>query len=217
MKYITLLILLFSISINSQEIQQVEVVKSDNQISELFEKLGQNELKLDLGDMLGFPAFDINYERIKDPYSSFGVSLFLNVSNNDSASRNWTDKFTLSPFYRFYFFNKTDYGGAGFFAEIFTKFSFGKHDVEYYNFNPDPNNPGIDYWETIEENFFDIAPGAGIGQKWLNKKGWTFEINLGVGRYLLNKDFIADSNGQEVNYVRPVAAFKGGLFIGKRF
>ena len=217
MKYITILILLFSISINSQEVQQVEVVKNDNQISELFEELGQNELKLDLGDMIGFPAFDINYERIKDPYSSFGVSLFLNVSNNDSASRNWTDKFTLSPFYRFYFFNKKDYGGAGFFAEIFTKFSFGKHDVEYYNFNPDPNNPGIDYWETIEENFFDIAPGAGIGQKWLNKKGWTFEINLGVGRYLLNKDFIADSNGQEVNYVRPVAAFKGGLFIGKRF
>tara|TARA_B100001996_G_scaffold375103_1_gene354605 strand:- start:469 stop:1122 length:654 start_codon:yes stop_codon:yes gene_type:complete len=217
MKNITLLILLFSICISSQEVQQVEVLKNDNQITDLFDELGQNELKLDLADMLGFPAFDINYERIKDPYSSFGVSLFLNVSNNDSASRNWTDKFTLSPFYRFYFFNKKDYGGAGFFAEIFTKFSFGKNDVEYYNFNPDPNNPGIDYWETIEENFFDIAPGAGIGQKWLNKKGWTFEINVGVGRYLLNKDFNTDSSGQEVNYLRPVAAFKGGLFIGKRF
>jgi len=217
MKNINLLILLFSICISSQEVQQVEVLKNDNQITDLFDELGQNELKLDLADMLGFPAFDINYERIKDPYSSFGVSLFLNVSNNDSASRNWTDKFTLSPFYRFYFFNKKDYGGAGFFAEIFTKFSFGKNDVEYYNFNPDPNNPGIDYWETIEENFFDIAPGAGIGQKWLNKKGWTFEINVGVGRYLLNKDFNTDSSGQEVNYLRPVAAFKGGLFIGKRF
>jgi len=217
MKNINLLILLFSICISSQGVQQVEVLKNDNQITDLFDELGQNELKLDLADMLGFPAFDINYERIKDPYSSFGVSLFLNVSNNDSASRNWTDKFTLSPFYRFYFFNKKDYGGAGFFAEIFTKFSFGKNDVEYYNFNPDPNNPGIDYWETIEENFFDIAPGAGIGQKWLNKKGWTFEINVGVGRYLLNKDFNTDSSGQEVNYLRPVAAFKGGLFIGKRF
>ena len=217
MKNINLLILLFSICISSQGVQQVEVLKNDNQITDLFDELGQNELKLDLADMLGFPAFDINYERIKDPYSSFGVSLFLNVSNNDSASRNWTDKFTLSPFYRFYFFNKKDYGGAGFFAEIFTKFSFGKNDVEYYNFNPDPNIPGIDYWETIEENFFDIAPGAGIGQKWLNKKGWTFEINVGVGRYLLNKDFNTDSSGQEVNYLRPVAAFKGGLFIGKRF
>ena len=216
MKYVTILILLFSVSINSQKIQQVEVIKNDNQITDLFDELGQNELKLDLIDVLGFPAFDINYERIKDPYSSLGISLFLNISDTDSASRNWTDKFSLSPFYRFYFFNKKDYGGAGFFAEIFTKFSFGKHDLEYYNFNPDPNSP-INYWEIIEENFFDIAPGAGIGQKWLNKKGWTFEINLGVGRYLLNKDYNADSNGQEVNYLRPVAAFKGGLFIGKRF
>ena len=66
-----------------------------------------------------------------------------------------------------------NFGGGGggyiFSAEIFTKFSSGKHDVDYYNSNPDPNNPGIDYWETVEENFFDIAPGAAIGQKWVNK------------------------------------------------
>ena len=55
--------------------------------------------------------------------------MFINAGDNDSASRNWTDKFSLTPFYRFYFFNKRDYGGAGFFAEIFTKFSSGKHDV----------------------------------------------------------------------------------------
>ena len=79
MKYITVLILLFSISINSQEVQQVEVVKNDNQISELFEELGQNELKLDLIDILSLPAFDITYERIKDPYSSFGVRMFINA------------------------------------------------------------------------------------------------------------------------------------------
>ena len=167
MKNIILLILLFSISVNSQKVQQVEVLKNDNQISDLFEELGQNELKLDLIDILSLPAFDITYERIKDPYSSFGVSLFLNVGDNDSASRNWTDKFSLTPFYRFYFFNKRDYGGAGFFAEVFTKFSSGKHDVEYYNFNPDTNSPGISFWETVEENFFDIAPGAAIGQKWV--------------------------------------------------
>ena len=216
MKYISLLILLFSISINSQEVQQVEVVKNDNQISDLFEELGQNELKLDLIDILSLPAFDITYERIKDPYSSFGTSLFLNVSDNDSGNTNWTDKVSITPFYRFYFFNKRDYGGAGFFAEIFTKFSFGKHDVEYYNYNPDQINPGIDYWEVVEENFFDIAPGAGIGQKWLNKKGWTFEINLGVGRFLLNKDETS-TIGQEITSLRPQAALKGGFSIGKRF
>ena len=214
MKYITILILLFSISINSQEIQQVEVVKNDNQISELFEELGQNELKLDLIDILSLPAFDITYERIKDPYSSFGVSMFINAGDNDSASRNWTDKFSLTPFYRFYFFNKRDYGGAGFFAEIFTKFSSGKHDVEYYNFG---DNSGSDYIRTEEENFFDIAPGAAIGQKWVNKKGWTFEITGGVGRFLLNKDENGSSTGQEIFSNRPEAVLRGGFSIGKRF
>ena len=216
MKYTYFLILLISISINSQEVQKVEVLKNDNQINELFDELGNNELKLDLIDMVALPAFDITYERIKDPYSSFGASLFLNVSDNDSGNTNWTDKVSITPFYRFYFFNKRDYGGAGFFAEIFTKFSFGKHDVEYYNYNPDQINPGIDYWEVVEENFFDIAPGAGIGQKWLNKKGWTFEINLGVGRFLLNKDETS-TIGQEITSLRPQAAFKGGFSIGKRF
>ena len=214
MKYITLLIFLFSISINSQEVQQVEVVKNDNQISELFEELGQNELKLDLIDILSLPAFDITYERIKDPYSSFGVSMFINAGDNDSASRNWTDKFSLTPFYRFYFFNKRDYGGAGFFAEIFTKFSSGKHDVEYYNFG---DNSGSDYIRTEEENFFDIAPGAAIGQKWVNKKGWTFEITGGVGRFLLNKDENNEELGRAVESSRPEALLRGGFSIGKRF
>ena len=217
MKNINLLILLFSISVSSQKVQQVEVVKNDNQISDFFEELGQNELKVDLIDILSLPAFDITYERIKDPYSSFGVSLFLNVGDNDSASRNWTDEFSLTPFYRFYFFNKRDYGGAGFFAEVFTKFSSGKHDVEYYNFNPDLNSPGISYWETIEENFFDIAPGAAIGQKWVNKKGWTFEISGGVGRFLLNNDKNNQELGREVDSLRPEFLLRGGFSIGKRF
>ena len=156
-KLLILLLLIPFISLSQEEVQKVEVIKSDVQISELFDELGQNELKLDLIDILSVPAFDITYERIKDPYSSFGASLYLNAGDNDSASRNWTDKLSLTPFYRFYFFNKKDYGGAGFFAEIFTKFSFGKHDVEYYNLRVDY---GTDYIRTEEENFFDIAPGA---------------------------------------------------------
>lgn len=214
MKYIYIITVLFFISLNSQEVQKVEVLKNDNQINELFDELGTNELKLDLIDILSVPAFDITYERIKDPYSSFGASLYLNAGDSDSATRNWNDKVSITPFYRFYFFNKKDYGGAGFFAEIFTKFSFGKHDVEYYNLRVDY---GSDYIRTEEENFFDIAPGAAIGQKWVNKKGWSFEISGGVGRFLLNKDENNSSIGQEVTSNRPEAILRGGFSFGKRF
>ena len=76
---------------------------------------------------------------------------------------------------------------------------------------------GSDYIRTEEENFFDIAPGASIGQKWINKKGWTFEISAGVGRFLLNKDEYSEELGRAVESRRPEALLRGGFSIGKRF
>ena len=77
MRNLIILSLFFFNCINSKEVQQVEVLKNDNQISELFEELGQNELKLDLIDILSLPAFDITYERIKDPYSKYSSSSLM--------------------------------------------------------------------------------------------------------------------------------------------
>ena len=120
MKKFFLFFLSATIYINAQTVQKVEVVKNDNQITDLFEELGSNEFKVDLLDLLVSTSFDITYERIKDPYSSFGASMYINLTD-DNSSVNWVDQFSLTPFYRFYFFNKKDYGGAGFFAEIFSK------------------------------------------------------------------------------------------------
>lgn len=211
------LLLLFNLAIFSQEeVKKVEIVSTDNQIVELFDKLGDKEIKLDITDLIIFPAFELTFEKIQDPYSSIGLGLFLNLSDHNSSNRNWSDVVTITPFYRFYFFNKKDYGGAGFFAEIFSKFSFAKQDVLYYN----PDLSFEDMYNTEEENFFDIAPGASIGQKWLNRKGWTFEVSVGFGRFLLNnddEDMPVDGSGRVMSSSRPQAAFRGGFTIGKRF
>tara|TARA_B100001057_G_scaffold251722_1_gene251965 strand:- start:52 stop:726 length:675 start_codon:yes stop_codon:yes gene_type:complete len=211
------LLFLFNLAIFSQEeVKKVEIVSTDNQIVELFDKLGHKEIKLDITDLIIFPAFEFTFEKIQDPYSSIGLGLFLNLSDHNSSNRNWSDVVTITPFYRFYFFNKKDYGGAGFFAEIFSKFSFAKQDVLYY----DPDLSFEEMYKTVEENFFDIAPGASIGQKWLNKKGWTFEVSVGFGRFLLNnddEDTPADGSGRVMSSSRPQAAFRGGFTIGKRF
>ena len=63
MKNIILLILLFSVSVNSQKVQQVEVVKNDNQISDLFEELGQNEIKKQK-HIYSLEDFGLNEEKI---------------------------------------------------------------------------------------------------------------------------------------------------------
>ena len=78
------------------------------------------------------------------------------------------------------------------------------------------DQPGIDYWTVEEEKSFNIALGAGIGQKWVNKKGWTFEINFGVGRYLTNNEG-ESMPGRDVTSLRPEASIRGGFGIGKRF
>ena len=201
---------LFSSTYAQQEPQKVEVVKSDRQVTELFDEIGNQEIKLDFIDLLTQPALNVGYEKINDAYSSFGADLFLNLNDNSS------EKFSLNPFYRLYFLNKTDFGGEGYFAEIFIKFSNIEYNRETYYYEPMPNEP---YSTTQEIKVWDIAPGFGVGRKWVNKKGWTFEYMIGVGRFLFTKNENDDcsSCGYDVNDNRPEVTFKGGISIGKRF
>lgn len=198
----------------SQDVQQVEVLKNDKQVTELFDEIGDSEIKLDVIDFLTQPALNIGYEIINDSYSSYGAEVFLNFNDNN-LSRSWSEKFSLNPFYRFYFLNKTDFGGEGYFAEVFIKFANIEYDRNTYFYDPMPNEP---YSTTEEIKAWDIAPGVGVGRKWVNKKGWTFEYMLGFGRYLFNNSGNDNPDSDyEVDDYRPEATFKGGISIGKRF
>ena len=208
------LIIFSTFSFAQQEVKQVEVIKSDRQVTELFDEIGDSEIKLDVIDFLTQPALNIGYEIINDAYSSYGAEVFLNFNDNN-ASRSWSEKFSLNPFYRFYFLNKTDFGGEGYFAEVFIKFSNIEYDRDTYFYNPLPNEP---YSTTEEIKAWDIAPGVGVGRKWVNKKGWTFEYMLGFGRFLFaNSGNNNPDSIYEVDNYRPEATFKGGISIGKRF
>ena len=184
-KFVLIFIIIPSILIAQNDVNEVVVIKSDKQIEEFSSSLGQNELKIDFLDFLIFPALTVGYEKTNSSSSGFGATLFLNLdSNND-----WNDKFVITPYYRFYFSKSEDFGSKGFFAEVFSKFSFG---------------------EARMENYFDIAPGLAVGSKWINRKGFTFEILFGLGRNLLYDD--EDNNGG-----RSTVVVRGGFSIGKRF
>jgi hypothetical protein len=79
------------------------------------------------------------------------------------------------------------------FAEIFTKFSSAK--VENYS-------------NLKRKSYTDISPGLAVGRKWINRKGFTFELMFGVGRNLLYDE---DVNGMNT------ATIRSGVSIGKRF
>ena len=215
-KYALIFFLSTSFVLSQEQVQQVEVIKSDKQVTDLFEKIGDTELKLDVIDILAQPALNIGYEKIIDAYSSYGAEIFLNFNNNNSSA-SFSEKTSLNPFYRFYFLNKTDFGGQGYFAEVFLKLSFIQYDRDTFYYGPMPNEP---YFSTDQVKVFDIAPGVGVGRKWVNKKGWTFEYMIGFGRYLFanNRDDGADNNSNySVENNRPIGTFKGGISIGKRF
>jgi len=189
----TLLILFFLVPlyIISQEVQKVEVVKSDTQIDNLNELLGQNEIKVDFLDFILFPALTLGYEKNRNSSTAYGATMFINFDTELGSE--WNDKFAITPYYRFYFLESQDYGGYGVFAEIFTKISSAK----------------IENYSNLErKSYTDISPGLAVGRKWINRKGFTFELMFGVGRNLLYDE---DTNGMST------ATIRSGVSIGKRF
>lgn len=146
----------------------------------------KNEIRLDVFDAAFFSALDFSYERVDDSAIGYGASLFVNLKDpKDDAA--YYEKFAFTPFFRFYFFNKEDYGAKGLFVEVFSKFASGE--------NPDD----------LQEDYFDAALGVAIGKKWVNKRGFMLEISLGGGR-----NVGLDDNS-------PEFTFRGGISLGYRF
>ena len=129
MKKLIIIFILIPLLSIAQEVQKVEVVKSDTQIENLNKLLGQNEIKIDFLDFIIFPALTLGYEKNRNSSTAYGATMFINF-DTDLGSE-WNDKFAITPYYRFYFLESQDYGGYGVFAEIFTKFSSAK--IENYS------------------------------------------------------------------------------------
>ena len=196
MKNILLLLFIFSLTSYSQDkIQQVEVVKTDTQIQNFSSEIGQNELRFDFLSLLAYDSFSATYERMNDTSTAYGVSMLINFGEDNELN----DNFAVTPYFRIYFLESEDYGGYGFFAEVFSKLGFGVTSV-----NNDDGSFGI--YE--EENYFDVALGVALGRKWINRKGYSFEILLGFGNNLLYDNDQLD---------RSKTMVKFSASIGKRF
>ncbi|AOW21395.1 hypothetical protein [Urechidicola croceus] len=147
-----------------------------------------HEVKIDGAKLAFATIIEVSYENVNKKSSGYGISLLINPRESDI----YFEKFSITPFYRMYFFNKEDYGAKGLFVEGFTKFSFGTDDLFYEVENED-------------NNYFDAAIGIAIGKKWVNSNGFILEIFAGGGRVLGFSDY------------SPEGFFRGGISIGKRF
>ncbi|AXG69364.1 hypothetical protein KORDIASMS9_01584 [Kordia sp. SMS9] len=150
----------------------------------------QHEIRLDVFDAAFFSAIDLSYERVSDTDFGYGASLFLNFRDSDDG---YYEKFAFTPFFRFYFLNREDYGAKGLFAEAFVKVASGEDYDNIFDLDDE------------DRDYFDAAIGLSIGQKWVNRRGFILEISLGGGRNIgLDED-------------SPEFTFRGGISLGYRF
>jgi len=159
----------------SQEILKSETLKNEIKINTLFLVLG---------------AVEVTYENLLNKDTGLGISLFV-VNEED-----FDTSFSLTPYYRAYFGKKP---AAGFFVEGFSMISTGKNG-SYTGYD---YNTGRSYY--VEgEKYTDFSLGFGVGSKWIHSRGFTFEINGGIGRNLLND-------------ISPEVVGRGGITLGYRF
>ena len=165
----------------------------DNSAS--IEEVSQTELRINALTLMVGPALDISYEHVLSSASGLGASLLLNFGGDNYGSQ----KFALSPFYRFYFFDQKDYGARGLFVEGFSSLAIVEPYTEWVELRDGS------FMEQDQGIQFQWSIGFAAGRKWINQKGFSFEIFLGVGRYLLSTD--------TTDEVHP----RIGASFGKRF
>lgn len=188
-KYHVSLLLLLFISIN--------VIAQDNVPNDLKDiNNKKHEIRIDVIEALLVPAIDISYEHVLNKYSGFGLS--INIAFEEENDFNSSQDFSITPYYRQYFFNKKDYGARGFFAEGVFQFAGGEAIV--FDFNEINGADAIS-----RNNWTQFGVGFSIGQKWVSSNGFVLELLAGGGRYISNDE------------IAPGGFFRGGLNIGYRF
>ncbi|MGB0260256.1 MAG: hypothetical protein ACPF99_02485 [Flavobacteriaceae bacterium] len=185
MKRIVLFILFVGYTYAQEDPIKVEIVKDSS--FEFADPLGKHELRVNMLDLLVSPALHIYYERVVDASTGYGVSVFADLGDNEVSYQN----FSVNPYYRFYFFNRKDYGARGLFVEAFSSLA----SVNFYD----------GFFSVEDQDEFQISLGMSVGRKWVNRNGFTFETFLGFGRYLINPSETHEVHGRI------------GVSIGKRF
>ena len=188
MKKNTLLILLFVVTLSIAQ-EKEEIYPQD--INK------KHELKLNTFNLIAFSSLDISYEKLINTESSFGVALFYNFSDIEYDNIGFPKKFSITPYYR-WFFSENKFA-KGFFVFVFGMLN--TYEDIFYDFYNDSN-------KVQSETAF--ALGISVGGKFVTKSGFTTEVYLGVGRNLIQNE--NDDDFFEFNIVG-----RFGISLGYRF
>ncbi len=170
----------------------------------------KDELKIDAFYLIFAGALNVSYERLINNESGFGVNLIL------SNGKEIDTKFSLTPFYRFYFGKRQP--NTGFYFESFASVNTFNYDalISGGSNTYDPVSGYYNYSNPIFEKktATDFALGLGLGAKWITSNGIILELNTGIGRNLLN-DYSSGNKDKLPTSLKILG--RGGVSIGYRF
>ncbi|MDO4790617.1 MAG: hypothetical protein Q3998_06600 [Porphyromonas sp.] len=181
-KLLFLLTILCSASISALYAQQNDMSTSVNNFR-------KNEIAVDVSSLAFMRLPHFTYERLLDEEMGLGIRALYNPFMVGGASPSF-----VGPYFRWYFFGRKSLQksyASGLFLELNSAFGHMKEEVTRRYSNG-----------TEGELRFGVGMGLGLGYKYVNTKGWSFQIYLAGGRS------ISDS---QIGYFIPAIA------LGRRF
>ena len=172
--------------------------------------ISQVQIKDNLRDVnkdfrINFPMLFINqtfcliYEKNIQKNISFGLEGSINMSGDGMIhNHGWSETMSLKYFHRIYI--NSQKVSKGLFAGIFSRLVYGENEnfilkVNSFDFRSN------EYLIRDNSKFIDLAFGLDFGHKWLVKKNWIFELYMGFGEFIFDRD--------------KDILLKGGITIGK--
>lgn len=146
----------------------------------------RNEVSIDIMDLLAFGVLDVSYEYLLNDYSSVSLEIFNKLFNKNDGdqvdlSQAYSKDFALTAKFKYFWEEKQT---RGFYAMALLSLSHGKegHDATRTN-----TETGLEETVEVPIEFTDLAPGVGVGYKYVTNPGFFVDGSAAVGRNLFHE------------------------------
>ena len=172
------------------------------------EKIARNTISINPIMIITFLNPVLTYERTLNTNNSLGIDLGVSLADGETAikSKPWNnvyDKFTIRPFYRYYFNDNSKNIFIEPHLNIDRAYTIGKY---YYNDH---------YYNDENEQLNKLGFGIACGLKKENSKQFIFQIKIGMIKDFLNQD-LYEKLSEHIKIPNGVDTF-GRISVGKRF
>lgn len=172
------------------------------------EKIARNTISINPIMIITFLNPVLTYERTLNTNNSLGIDLGVSLADEETAikSKPWHnvyDKFTVRPFYRYYFNDNSNKIFIEPHLNIDRAYAIGEYEYDGF------------YHGDKKEQLNKLGFGISCGLKKENSKQFIFQIKIGMMKDFLSQDFY-EKLSEHIKLPNGIDTF-GRISVGKRF